>query len=88
MGVLNKERILYFVDGFFDSPLSDALQSSLWIILPCLWVYKFASLFIFWSWLFVTLFALCFAFSYVLKNPMHKYGDLYGMVLSITKKIK
>lgn len=91
----NSSLLLKIGNLLFDNSFSDAVQATLWFVLPGLYIFKFASLFYFWCWLFITLFCLSYAFSYHVRNPGHKYGSLYkgalvaGVgALSKNKKVK
>ena len=84
--VMGSFFLLKFKD-FVNSSGVEAFFSAGWFVLPCLYVYRFTGFWFFWCWVFCTFWALCFAFSYVLKNSNYKQGALLNNVSGIAKSL-
>lgn len=64
----------------------ESFFSAGWIVLPGLFIFKYAGFWLFWSWLFFSVFFLCFAMNFIIENPWYEPGSLFEMAIGMQKK--
>ena len=81
------KRFISSIKIFLGCSGFESFVAAGWFCLPALYVHKFTSYYFFWVWLFLSFWAICFSFDFVLNNPAYRVGCLLGSISGLAKNI-